>query len=69
LKKKKRNHIQQESSGIPMTIIGLDVCDGISKWVDEQFKELAASGRTGRFVADSFCIIREYYSVQPDVHD
>lgn len=52
-----------------MTIIGLDVCDGISKWVDEQFKELAASGRTGRFVADSFCIIREYYSVQPDVHD
>lgn len=47
---------------VPVTIIGLDVCDGDSKWNDENFKELTQSGMIGWFVADAFRIIREYYA-------
>ena len=47
--------------GVPVTIIGLDVCDGESRWTDDNFMKLAAFGRIGRFVADSFNEIRKFY--------
>ena len=48
--------------GIPVTIIGLDMCDKEAQWTDEQFEQLSASGDTGRFVTDSFSKIREFYA-------
>ena len=48
-------------SNAPITIIGLDMCEGEAQWTDEQFAELRDSGETGRFVADSFGKIREFY--------
>lgn len=49
-------------SGIPVTIIGLDMCDGEAMWTDEQFKELNELNDTGRFVSSSFGKIREFYA-------
>lgn len=48
-------------SGLPITVIGLDVCDGDAQWTDEQFDKLNASGKTGKFVAASFGKIRDFY--------
>ena len=48
-------------SGLPITVIGLDVCDGEAEWTDEGFAELEAKGKTGEFVAKSFGKIREFY--------
>ena len=48
-------------SNLPITIIGLDMCDDEAMWTDEQFAELSDSGEAGRFVADSFVKIREFY--------
>ena len=48
-------------SGLPITVIGLDVCDGEAEWTDEEFAELEAKGKTGEFVAKSFGKIREFY--------
>ena len=47
--------------GVPVTVIGLDVCDGESKWSDDNFEKLAKFGKVGRFVTDSFRQIREFY--------
>ena len=49
-------------SGVPVTIIGLDVCDGESKWTVDYFDKLASYGRIGRFMTDSFSKIREFYA-------
>ena len=46
---------------IPMTIIGLDVCDEEAAWTAFQFEELMELSGTGKFVADSFSKIREFY--------
>ena len=48
--------------GVPVTIIGLDMCDGEAQWTDEQFVTLSASGEIGRFVTESFSGIREFYA-------
>ena len=47
--------------GVPMTVIGLDICDGESKWTDDNFDKLVTFGSIGRFVADSFHEIRAFY--------
>ncbi len=48
--------------GLPVTVVGLDVCGGKSMWSDDQFDKLANSGDIGRFVAESFSGIRQYYA-------
>ncbi len=48
-------------SGLPVTVIGLDMCGGEAQWTDAQFEELAALNDTGSFVAASFGKIREFY--------
>lgn len=48
--------------GIPVTVIGLDVCDDECKWTDNDFDKLAAFSRMGRFVTDSFSKIRAFYA-------
>ncbi len=49
-------------SGIPITVVGLDMCGGEAQWTDEQFDRLAKAGEKGRFVAASFGKIREFYA-------
>lgn len=48
--------------GIPVTVIGLDVCGGDALWTDEQFDKLSKANETGSFVTDSFSKIREFYA-------
>ena len=47
--------------GIPVTVVGLDVCDRESEWTDNHFEKLAAFGEIGRYVTDSFSKILEFY--------
>jgi len=48
-------------AGLPVTVVGLDMCDGEAQWTDAQLSELEASGETGSFVARSFGKLREFY--------
>ena len=48
-------------SGLPITVIGLDVCDNDAMWTDSQFEELEGLNAAGSFVAKSFGKIREFY--------
>lgn len=48
--------------GVPVTIIGLDMCDGDAQWTDANFDALSASGDVGRFITDSFSGIRDFYA-------
>ena len=48
--------------GVPVTIIGLDSCDGAAQWTGKQFEELDKTNETGHFVAASFGKIREFYA-------
>jgi purine nucleosidase len=48
-------------SGLPVTVAGLDMCGGEAQWTDAQFEQLQALNDTGKFVADSFGKIREFY--------
>ena len=48
-------------AGLPVTVIGLDMCDGAAQWTDAQLAALESSGKTGSFVAKSFGKIREFY--------
>lgn len=48
-------------SGIPITIIGLDMCGDEAMWTDAQFDKLRKVNDEGAFVADSFGKIREFY--------
>ena len=48
-------------SGLPITVIGLDMCDGGAMWTDAQFNELRDLNETGSFVAKSFDKLREFY--------
>lgn len=48
-------------SGLPITVVGLDACDGEAQWTDEQFEQLSTQGKVGEFVATSFGKIREFY--------
>ena len=49
-------------SGLPITIIGLDVCDGEAQWTSKQFETLEKTNDIGAFVAKSFGKIREFYA-------
>ena len=49
------------SSGLPVTILGLDMCDGAAMWTDANFDTLSKSGAVGKFVTDSFGKLREFY--------
>ena len=46
---------------LPVTVVGLDMCDGEAAWTDAQFEALEALNETGRFVSKSFGKIREFY--------
>ncbi len=48
-------------SGLPVTIVGLDMCDGAAQWTDENFKTLSSKGEIGKFITDSFGSIRDFY--------
>ncbi len=48
--------------GVPITIVGLDMCDGESKWTNDHFKTLKKANETGKFIYDSFGKIREFYA-------
>ncbi len=49
-------------SGIDITVIGLDMCDGEAQWTNKQMEILEKTNDTGRFVAKSFGKIREFYA-------
>ena len=49
-------------SGLPITVVGLDMCGKEAKWVDAQFDKLRAHGGIGSFIADSFSKAREFYA-------
>ena len=49
-------------SGLPVTVIGLDVCGGEAMWTDRQFAKLLISGEIGEFVTDSFSKLRAFYA-------
>ena len=48
--------------GLPVTIIGLDMCDSEAQWNDAQLETLYASGEIGRFVVDSFSGLKAFYA-------
>lgn len=48
--------------GVPITVIGLDVCGGEAMWTSKQFDTLRGTNGIGRFVADSFGKIRAFYA-------
>ena len=48
-------------SGLPITVIGLDMCGGEAMWTDSQFEELESANDIGEFVAKSFGKLREFY--------
>lgn len=48
-------------SGIPITVIGLEMCGGDAAWTSEQFDKLGDANEIGRFVTASFTKIREFY--------
>ncbi len=49
------------SSGLPATILGLDMCDGDAMWGAEEFERLDDSGEVGQFITASFGKLREFY--------
>ena len=50
-------------AGIPITIIGLDVCDGNAQWSPDDEKRLTESGEIGAFITSSFTKLRELYAI------
>lgn len=49
-------------SGIPVTVIGLDMCGGEAQWTDKQFEKLNSVNEIGKFITASFSKIREFYA-------
>lgn len=49
-------------SGLPITVVGLDVCGGPALWTDENFEKLEKLNDIGKFVTKSFTKIREFYN-------
>ena len=45
-------------SGLPVTILGLDMCQGDALWGKDEFDQLAAAGGCAAFVSDSFTVFR-----------
>lgn len=50
------------NSGVPLTIIGLDMCTEEAMWSTEQFEELAKLNGTGEFITKSFGKLRLFYA-------
>lgn len=48
-------------SGIPITIVGLDMCQGDAMWTDNHFEQLESSSELGEFVSQSFNKLRSFY--------
>lgn len=48
--------------GVPVTIIGLDCCDGEALWTNEQFNTLSNGNDIGKYVAASFIKLRDFYA-------
>lgn len=49
-------------SGIPITVVGLDMCGGDAMWTDAQFDRLRDTNRIGAFVTSAFSKLREFYN-------
>lgn len=49
-------------SGIPVSIIGLDMCNGEAQWTNKQFETLNRTNDIGKFVTASFSKIRDFYA-------
>ncbi len=47
-------------SGIPITVIGLDMCSDAG-WKKEQFEQLAAENEIGKFISTSFAKYIDFY--------
>ena len=48
-------------TGMPITIIGFDICGGKAMWTGKQFEKLKKTNKIGAFVADSFGEVRKFY--------
>lgn len=48
-------------SGLPITVVGLDMCEGDSAWLNEQFDKLSEANEIGHFVTASFTKIRDFF--------
>ncbi len=48
--------------GIPVTIVGLDMCGGEAMWTGTQFDKLGKTNNIGAFITTSFGKIREFYA-------
>ena len=48
-------------SGIPITIVGFDVCGGDALWTNDDFDRLSEYNDIGRFVTYAHSVIREMY--------
>ena len=48
--------------GVPVTVIGLDCCDGEAMWTNAQFDALKNAGDAGAFVSKSFDKLRAFYA-------
>lgn len=48
-------------AGLPVTVVGLDMCGEEAQWTDAQFQKLESLNETGKFVAKSFGKIRAFY--------
>ena len=49
-------------SGINITVVGLDMCDGKAQWTNEQFEKLEKINDAGKFITASFGKIRKFYA-------
>ena len=49
-------------AGIPVTVIGLDMCADEAMWTGAQFEDLKNTNDTGAFVTASFAKLREFYA-------
>ncbi len=48
-------------SGIPITVVGLDMCGGDAMWTDKQYDKLEKTNAVGSFVSRSFQKLRDFY--------
>ena len=49
-------------SGLPVTVVGLDMCGGEAQWTNEQFTRLQSANDTGAFVTGAFAKLRDFYA-------
>ena len=49
-------------SGIPITVVGLDMCGGDAMWTDADFEKLSSTNNIGQFVTSAFTKLREFYN-------